>query len=354
MNSSNEKLLTIPQILNFFQLETKFINQELRYFFGMLSPKDFTRKLASVEVWSSSWVAFFVGLSFSRKDFSFFIENFVVPSDMLSFQRSVSAMPTISQRKSFFGLEIFAIPTLFIKVYFKVRKYSLSALYFYLSQLIYVWISFGMYSVSRISVAFVNIFERIPGFGNVVEHFKLNLGYDVWTPALPGSLEYIKAYRKDLTDLYYNGQDVFAFYEETYAPVWYRLGLSDSDVYEDFWENYDFRNNRANFWFQTLYFQTSPEDIPLYPPRFDLEDYYNDRNYSNVYDMWDTEADAWFIERDKSIIERSPRVWAFYVFEDPNYHSLKGLDERLKRLRFATIMKIFQERFPNKNKWAII
>ena len=117
---------------------------------------------------------------------------------------------------------------------------------------------------------------------------------------------------------------------------------------------YDFRNNRANLWFQSLCFQKSPEDVPVYPPRFGIENYYIDREMYNVYEIWDTETDGWLIERDKSIIERNPRVWAEYVFEEFNYHYMNGLEERLKRLRFATIMKIFQKRFPKSGKRVIL
>lgn len=54
---------------------------------------------------------------------------------------------------------------------------------------------------------------------------------------MPGSLEYIEGYRKDFIDIMNHGQDIFAFYDEVVGPVWARLGLSDSNVYEDFLGN---------------------------------------------------------------------------------------------------------------------
>lgn len=94
--------------------------------------------------------------------------------------------------------------------------------------------------------------------------------------------------------------------------------------------------------------------FPFYPPRYGLENYYIDREMYNVYEIWDTETDGWFIERDKSIVERTPRVWADYELEEFNYHYLNGLEERLKRVRFATVMQIFQKRFPKNSKRVIL
>jgi hypothetical protein len=101
------------------------------------------------------------------------------------------------------------------------------------------------------------------------------------------------------------------------------------------WETYDFRNNKANFWFQSLLFQTSPEDVALYPPRYGLENFYLDREIYQPYEVWETESDGWFLERDKSIVERTPRVWSQYELEEPNHHYLKGFEERLKRVRLC-------------------
>lgn len=162
MNSANEKLVTVPQVLNTFQLEERFINQELRYFFGMLTPRDFSRRLAEVKVWSSSWVSFFTGLVFKGKDLSFFFESYVPPSELLAVPRLWAVNPSLTLTRSWVGLEILAVPTLFFKVYSRIRKYSISALYFYFSQLFYVWMAFGHYSISAMTTSFVNIFQTMP------------------------------------------------------------------------------------------------------------------------------------------------------------------------------------------------
>lgn len=237
MNSANEKLVTVPQVLNFFQLEEKFINQELRYFFGMLTPKDFSRRFAEVQVWSSTWVSFFAGLMFRGKDLSFFFDSYVSPAAQLAVRRLWIAYPSLSLSMSLFGVEVLALPTLCFKVYSRARNYSISALYFYYSQLFYVWVAFAQYSIFAMTVSFVNIFQTVPGYGHVVEHFKISKSVELWTPFLPGSLEYINRYREDLMDIMRHGQDVFAFYDEVHAPVWSFLGLSDSNVYEDFLGN---------------------------------------------------------------------------------------------------------------------
>ena len=95
-------------------------------------------------------------------------------------------------------------------------------------------------------------------------------------------------------------------------------------------------------WVFLLPFCTIPEDEPLLPPEADDEAFLKNRAKERTFEMWKEDADYWFIERDRAILERDTKWWDRSEYTPERLKN--GFDQRIMHLRRQLVL------YPDKAK----